>query len=86
MIEALKDDQIFHKVGGKFKFTALAQRRMKELMEGARPLVERRGRTDFEVAVQEIAEGKIVVELDGQANLPEHPGAADPVHEVDQQD
>ncbi len=64
MIEALKDDQIFQKVGGKFKFTALTQRRMKELMDGARPLVERRGRSDFEVAVQEIAEGKITLELD----------------------
>ncbi len=63
MIEALKDDQIFQKVGGRFKFTALTQHRMRELMDGARPLVERRGRSDFEVAVQEIVEGKITVEL-----------------------
>jgi len=75
MIEALKDDEIFHKVGGKFKFTALAQRRMKELMEGARPLVERRGRTDFEVAVQEIAEGKIALEMDETS----HPATAEPI-------
>ena len=63
MIEALKDDQIFHKVGGKFKFTALAQRRMKELMEGARPLVERKGgMTNMELVVQEILDGKIAID------------------------
>ncbi|MAX22988.1 MAG: DNA-directed RNA polymerase subunit omega [Phycisphaeraceae bacterium] len=63
MIEALKDDTIVHKVGGRFKFTALIQHRMRELMDGARPLVERNGRNDFEVAVQEICEEKITFEL-----------------------
>jgi len=32
-------------------------------MEGSRPLVERQGRSDFEVAVQEIAEGKISFDI-----------------------
>ncbi len=63
MIEALKDDSVINQLGGRFKFTALVQQRIRELMEGARPLVERRGRTDFEVAVQEIVEGKIALEL-----------------------
>ena len=36
MIEALKDDTIVHKVGGRFKFTALIQHRMRELMDEAR--------------------------------------------------
>lgn len=64
MIEALKDDKIVHELGGRFKFTALIQHRIRELMEGARPLVEREGRTDFEVAVQEAVEGKINYELE----------------------
>ena len=63
MIEALKDDQIINKFGGRFKFTALVQHRIRELMKGDRPLIERQGRTDFEVAVQEIVEGKITIEL-----------------------
>lgn len=63
MIEALKDDSIVHKVGGRFKFTALIQHRIRELMDGARPLVEREGRTDFEIAVQEICEEKITFEM-----------------------
>ena len=64
MIEALKDDKIIHRLGGRFKFTALVQHRIRELMEGARPLVEWEGRTDFEVAIQEIVEGKITLELE----------------------
>ncbi len=63
MIEALKDDTIINKFGGRFKFTALVQHRIRELMKGDRPLIERQGRTDFEVAVQEIVEGKITIEL-----------------------
>lgn len=64
MIEALKDDKVINRLGGRFKFTALVQHRIRELMEGARPLVEREGRTDFEVAIQEIVEGKITLELE----------------------
>ena len=37
MIEALKSDEIVNKVGGRFKLTALIQKRMMELMDGARP-------------------------------------------------
>ena len=59
MIEALKDDEIVRKLGGRFKFTALVQHRVRELMEGSRPLVEREGRSDFEIAIQEVVEGKI---------------------------
>ena len=61
MIEALKSDEIVNKLGGRFKLTALIQRRLKELViEGARPLVERNGRTDLEVVIDEILQDKIV--------------------------
>lgn len=67
MIEALKDDTVINNLGGRFKFTSLVQHRVRELMDGDRPLVERLGRTDFEVAVQEIVEGKITLELPADA-------------------
>jgi DNA-directed RNA polymerase subunit omega len=63
MIEALKDDRVINELGGRFKFTALVQHRVRQLMEDARPLVERDGRSNFEVAVQEIVEGKITLEM-----------------------
>ena len=63
MIEALKDDSVINNLGGRFKFTSLVQHRVRQLMDGDRPLVERHGRSDFEVAVQEVVEGKLTLEL-----------------------
>jgi DNA-directed RNA polymerase subunit omega len=63
MIEALKSDEIVEKVGGKFKLTALIQRRLEQLLEGARPLVARDGRTDLEIVVEEIMQDKITLEF-----------------------
>ncbi len=63
MIEALRNDDIIEKVGGRFKLSALIQRRWRQLMQGARPMVDTKGLTDMEVVVQEIMEGKIEMEL-----------------------
>lgn len=64
MIEALKSDEIVNKVGGRFRLCALIQRRLVQLMEGARPLVDRNGRSDLEIAIEEIVQGKISYEFD----------------------
>ncbi|GAB4519024.1 MAG: DNA-directed RNA polymerase subunit omega [Phycisphaerales bacterium] len=69
MIEALKSEKIVEQVGGRFKLCALIQKRLVELMEGARPLVERDGRRDLELVVEEIVQGKIAIEdVDGTLN------------------
>lgn len=68
MIEALKDDSVINALGGRFKFTSLVQHRVRQLMDGDRPLVDRNGRTDFEVAVQEVVEGKITLQLPTDAD------------------
>ena len=62
MIEALKNDDLIKSVGGAFRLTALVQRRLKELVEGARPMVDTQGKTLVEIAVEEIAAGKIVID------------------------
>ena len=62
MIDALKSDEIVNKVGGRFKLTALIQKRMLELMDGARPLVERGSMTDLEVVIQEVLQDKIAID------------------------
>jgi DNA-directed RNA polymerase subunit omega len=69
MIEALKSDELVRKVGGRFKLTALIQRRLVELVHGQRALVERKtpdGRrlTDMEVVIQEILEDKISIDYE----------------------
>jgi len=61
MIEELKNDDIIVKCGGRFKLTALIQRRWLQLLRGARPLIPDRGLTMLEVVVKEIAQGKIEI-------------------------
>jgi len=62
MIEELKSTEIVDKVGGRFKLTALIQKRLAELMHGARPLIEdTEGKTRLEIVVQEILQDKITV-------------------------
>ena len=62
MIEALKSDEIVRKVGGRFRLTALIQKRIAELVDAARPLVERNGMSDLEVVIEEIMQDKISLE------------------------
>jgi DNA-directed RNA polymerase subunit omega len=64
MIEELKDANILNKVGGRFKLSALIQKRMLELMEGSRPLIEdTEGRTMMEIVVEEIKQDKIMLDF-----------------------
>ena len=60
MITELKDDAIIRKVGGRFRLTALIQRRWLQLLQGARPMIETKGLTTMEVVVKEISQGLIV--------------------------
>lgn len=69
MIEALKSDEIVNRIGGRFKLCSLIQRRLVQLMDGARPLVERNGRSDLELVIEEIAQGKISYEFDPAADV-----------------
>ncbi len=79
MIEELKDDVILKKVGGRFKLSALIQKRMIELMEGGRPLIEdTEGKTQMEIVVEEIRQGKIALEVPGAAPSAKEKIKADP--------
>jgi len=63
MIEKLKSDMLIDKVGGRFMLAALIQKRLVELLQGARPLVEdAQNKTMLEIVVQEILEDKIILE------------------------
>ncbi len=64
MIQALKGEEIVAKAGGRFRLCALIQRRLVNLMDGARPLVERHNRSDLEIVIEEIMTDKVGVEFD----------------------
>ncbi|MCL5280754.1 MAG: DNA-directed RNA polymerase subunit omega [Planctomycetes bacterium] len=63
MLEELKSQEIVKKVGGRFKLAALIQKRMLELLQGSRPLIENsEGKTMMEIVVQEILQDKITID------------------------
>jgi DNA-directed RNA polymerase subunit omega len=65
MLDALKEDSIVKKVGGRFKLAALVQKRMIALNAGARPLVNVIGGDRMAIVLKEIAEGKIALDTSG---------------------
>jgi DNA-directed RNA polymerase subunit omega len=63
MLSELKSEEIVAKVGGRFKLVALIQKRMQELLQGGRPLIDdTQGRTMLEIVAQEILQDKITIE------------------------
>ena len=65
MIEELKNIELVRKVGGRFKLTALIQKRITELMQGGRPLIEdTEGKSQLEIVVEEIKRDKITIDYE----------------------
>jgi DNA-directed RNA polymerase subunit omega len=75
MIEDLKNIELVKKVGGRFKLTALIQKRLMELMQGGRPLIENaEGMSQLQIVVEEIKRDKIAIDyeqsdIDKPANI-----------------
>ncbi len=78
MLEELKSEEIVNKVGGRFKLAALVQKRLGELLQGARPLIEdTNGKTMMEIVVQEILQDKITFEGSPLDNNSEQAGTTE---------
>ena len=70
MIEALKGTEAMNKMGGRFKLSALIQKRMLELMQGGRPLIEdTEGKTPMEIAIDEILRNKITMDFEARDTI-----------------
>lgn len=70
MIEALKGTEAMNKMGGRFKLSALIQKRMLELMQGGRPLIEdTEGKTAMEIAIDEILRNKIAMDFEARDTI-----------------
>jgi DNA-directed RNA polymerase subunit omega len=74
MIDTLMSDDLINRVGGRFRLTALIQKRWLELLQGARPLVDPRGLTEMEIVIEEIAQGKVTIDYEASGLTPP-PGA-----------
>ena len=67
MYEELKNEEIVRKVGGRFKLSTLIQKRMVQLNQGARPLVDSKLDDKMAIVLQEIINDKIY--LDGSEEV-----------------
>ncbi len=65
-MDELKEEAIINKVGGRFKLSALIQKRMVALNAGARPLVDLKGADKMAIVIQEILQGKIHLDISGE--------------------
>ena len=52
-------ERLTQKVGGRFRLTALLQKRLAELVKGSPPLIDLPSNNYFEIALREIEEGRI---------------------------
>ena len=78
MYEALKDEALIQRVGGRFKLSSLLQKRLVQLNGGSQPLVDISSDDPMEIALAEIAEDKIFLDLEGSVKpRDEGPSPAD---------
>jgi DNA-directed RNA polymerase subunit omega len=81
MLEALREEEIVNKVGGRFKLSTLIQKRLVQLNAGSRPLVELQSENKMEVVLQEILYDKIFLDTSNEVkitgDLQEGGGASD---------
>ena len=69
MIDALKEEQIVNKVGGRFKLSTLIQKRLAAINAGARPLVDFQSKDKMEIVVQEILQDKIYLDASSKVQV-----------------
>jgi DNA-directed RNA polymerase subunit omega len=63
MIDKLKSQELINKVGGRFRLTALVQKRLVEIMQGSRPLIKDvEDMTMLEIVIEEILQDKITLD------------------------
>ena len=63
MLEELKEEEIINKVGGRFKLSTLIQKRIVQLKQGSRVLIDTNGSEDqMRIVLQEILQDKIFLD------------------------
>jgi DNA-directed RNA polymerase subunit omega len=68
-MDALRDETIVNRVGGRFKLTMLIQKRLVALNAGARPLVNLGSADKMETVIQEVLQDKIYLDMSGNVRV-----------------
>lgn len=66
MLEELKEEEIVNKVGGRFKLSTLIQKRLVQLNQGSRALVNVDTHDKMQIVLQEIMQNKIVLNMENE--------------------
>ena len=69
MLEELKDEDVVKKVGGRFKLSTLVQKRLVQLNQGSRPLVDLNTADKMKIVLQEILQDKIFLDTSSQIKI-----------------
>ena len=69
MLEELKEEEIVNKVGGRFKLSTLIQKRLVQLNQGSRALVNIDTHDKMSIVLQEIVQDKIFLNLDNEVEM-----------------
>ena len=69
MLEELKEEEIVNKVGGRFKLSTLIQKRLVQLNQGSRALVNADTHDKMTIVLKEIVEDKIVLNMDSEVEV-----------------
>jgi DNA-directed RNA polymerase subunit omega len=79
MLDALREEAIVNKVGGRFKLSTLIQKRLVALNAGARPLVEVHTSDKMQIVLAEIQNDKIFLDTTGNLRVSgDHTAAGGP--------
>jgi DNA-directed RNA polymerase subunit omega len=69
MLEELKEEGIVNKVGGRFKLSTLVQKRLVQLNQGSRALVDLNTSDKMRIVLQEIAQDKIYLDVSNEVRV-----------------
>ena len=69
MLEDLKEETIVNKVGGRFKLSTLMQKRLVQLNQGSRPLVDIGISDKMQIVLQEILQDKIFLDTSNEVRI-----------------
>lgn len=69
MLDELKEESIVNKVGGRFKLSTLIQKRLVQLNQGSRALVELNTSDRMKIVLQEIVQDKIYLDVSNEVRV-----------------
>jgi DNA-directed RNA polymerase subunit omega len=69
MLDELKEESIVNKVGGRFKLSTLIQKRLVQLNQGSRALVDLNTSDRMKIVLQEIAQDKIYLDVSNEVRV-----------------